>query len=121
MFVIACLLYETTIICYMDHSIRQRRSVSTRSKKKQESPPKEHKNSDVITNIQTQVFVFNKGRVYIKVEDRIVLSFKDAICLYYNQNHFKYLKLWNNIPRSEVTFIRIGTSRKDFEEEDVDS
>ena len=120
-FVIACLLYETTVICYADHSIRQRRSMSTRSKKKQESPPKENENSDVITNIQTQAFVFNEGRVYIKVEDRIVLPFMDAICLYYNQYHFEYVKLWNNIPRSEVRFIGISTPRKDVVEEDVDS
>ena len=119
-FVIACLLYETTIICYMDQSVRLRRSMSTRSNKKKESPPKEHDNSDVMTKIQTQVYVFNKGRVYIKAEDRIVFPFMDAICLYFNQNHYEYVKLWKNIHRSEVRFIGIGAPRKDVMEEDID-
>jgi hypothetical protein len=109
--VMASLQFKTTIIVYTDFSERKIRSVMTRRRTR--IGGEGEKEFDPQARMDTQAYIFHNDRVFIKLEEKIKFPFQDAICIYYNRNHFEYVKLLDNIQTSEVRFTGFETPRQD--------
>jgi hypothetical protein len=99
-FVIASLLFKTSIIVYHDNELRSTRNRSNALCRGQ-------------TKFETHAYIFHEDRVYVDTIKKINFPIEGAICLYYSRNHYEYVNLKDNFSRSEVRFVDLKTARQD--------